>query len=142
MACPPLEEIIARLVKLPHGVSVFVATDPSVVSVIGFAAVGAIFPGPSLKPGLFLKELFVSAGTRGSGVGTALMRTVARFAVERGFERLDWTVDRGDVRLLSFYDALGAIEQSEKVFLRLAGESLVRFAKAPWAVCRSEGDSD
>jgi hypothetical protein len=29
-------------------------------AVIGFAALGAIFPGAGLRPGLFLKELFVS----------------------------------------------------------------------------------
>ena len=53
VACPPLDEITAKLAKLPEGVSVFVAADPSVV---GFAAVGAIFPGPGLKPGLFLRN--------------------------------------------------------------------------------------
>ena len=87
VACPPREEIIGRLAKLQESISVFVATDPSG---IGFAAVGPIFPGPGLKPGLFLKELFVSAETRGKGTGTALMRAVARFAVDEGFGRLDW----------------------------------------------------
>ena len=125
VACPPLDEIAARLAKLPEGVSVLVAADPSV---IGFAAVGAIFPGPGLKPGLFLKELFVSARARGSGAGTMLMRAVARLAVEGGFARLDWTADRGNARLLSFYDAMGAVEQSEKVFLRLTGQVLARLA--------------
>lgn len=125
VACPPLDEITAKLAKLPEGVSVLVAADPSVV---GFAAVGAIFPGPGLKPGLFLKELFVSARARGSGAGTALMRAVARLAVERGFARLDWTADRGDARLLSFYDAMGAVEQSEKVFFRLTGQALTHLA--------------
>ncbi len=128
VACPPLDEITAKLAKLPEGVSVLVAADPSV---IGLASVAAIFPGPGLKPGLFLKELFVSAGARGSGAGTALMQAVARMAVERGFARLDWTTDRSDARLLSFYEAMGAVEQSEKVFLRLAGQALTRFAAAP-----------
>ncbi len=125
VACPPLDEITARLAKLPEGVSVLVAADPSVV---GFAAVGAIFPGPGLKPGLFLKELFVSAGARGSGAGTALMRAAARLAVEGGFARLDWTADRGDARLLSFYDAMGAVEQREKTFFRLTGQALTCLA--------------
>ena len=137
VACPPVEDIIARLNKLPQGISLFVATDPSVV---GFAAVGAIFPGPGLKPGLFLKELFVSAGSRRNGAGTALMRAVARFAVKEGFSRIDWTADRGDSRLLNFYDTLGAVEQNEKVFFRLAGESLVGFAGAPSADPSSEED--
>lgn len=133
-ACLPLDEITARLAKLPEGVSVLVAVDPSV---IGFAAVGAIFPGPGLRPGLFLKDLFVSARARGSGAGTALMRGVARFAVEGGFARLDWTADRSNARLLSFYEAAGAIEQNEKVFLRLTGQALAHLA-----VARVEGSSE
>lgn len=126
-ACLPLDEITARLAKLPEGVSVLVAADPSV---IGFAAVGAIFPGPGLRPGLFLKDLFVSARARGSGAGTALMRAVARFAVEGGFARLDWTADRSNARLLSFYEAMGAVEQNEKVFFRLTGQALAHLAAA------------
>ena len=80
VACPPLDEITARLAKLPGGISVLVA---AYLSVIGFAAMGVLFPGPGLMPGLFLKELFVSAGARGSGAGTALMRAAARLAVDR-----------------------------------------------------------
>lgn len=127
VACPPRDEITASLARLPEGVSVLIAADPSV---IGFAAVGAIFPGPGLKPGLFLKELFVSAGARGSGAGTALMQAVAQLAVECGFARLDWTADRSDARLLSFYNAVGAIQQSEKVFFRLTNQALTRLAAA------------
>ena len=127
VACPSLDEITARLAKLPKGVTMLVAADPSIV---GLAAVGAVFPGPGLKPGLFLKELFVSAGARGSGAGTALMRAVARLAVEGGFARLDWTADRDDARLLSFYDAMGAVEQREKIFLRLTGQALTSLAVA------------
>ena len=125
--CPPLSEIIANLSTLPAGVNMFVATDPDVV---GFAALGAIFPGPGLKPGLFLKELFVSAKARGCGIGTKLMRAAAGFAVERGFSRLDWTADRGDVGLLRFYADLGAIEQSEKIFYRLSGDILADLASS------------
>lgn len=136
VACPPLDEVTARLAKLPDGVSVLVATDPGV---IGFAAVGAIFPGPGLKPGLFLKDLFVSAGARGGGAGTALMRAVAQMAVERGFARLDWTADPSNARLLSFYGAAGAVEQSEKVFFRLTGQALARLATARAGESSKEG---
>lgn len=127
VACPPLEDIVAKLQTLPAGVDVLVAADPTIV---GFAALGAIFPGPGLNPGLFLKELFVSARARRHGIGTDLMRAAARLAVQRGFARLDWTADRGDVGLLRFYADLGAAEQIEKVFYRLAGQALAHLAAA------------
>ena len=128
VACPPHHDIAEKLTKLPEGVSIVVALDPEVV---GFAAVGTIFPGPGLDSGLFLKELFVSAKRRGSGVGTELMRAVARLAVEQGFSRVDWTANRGDDRLLRYYEAAGAIEQSEKVFFRLSGQALTDFVAPP-----------
>ncbi len=123
--CPAFSEIVAKLAKLPVGVDVLVAVDQTVV---GFAALSAIFPGPGLNPGLFLKELFVSAQARGKGIGTALMHAAARTAVERGFARLDFTANRVDLGLLKFYGDLGAAEQSEKVFYRLSGESLTDLA--------------
>ncbi len=125
VACPPFTEIAQKLARLPVGVNVLVAANPTIV---GFAALGAIFPGPGLNPGLFLKELFVSAQARGQGIGTKLMHAAAHLAVERGFARLDWTADREDVGLLKFYADLGAAEQSEKVFYRLSGQALTDLA--------------
>ena len=58
------------------------------------------------------------------------MRAVARLAVESGFARLDWTADRSNTRLLNFYEATGAVEQNEKVFLRLTGQALAHLAAA------------
>ena len=127
VVCPSPAEIAAQLIKLPEGVDVLVAADPAIV---GFAAVGAIFPGPGLKPGLFLKELFVSAQARGQGIGTKLMHAAARLAIERGFARLDWTADRDDAGLLKFYAELGAAEQRHKVFYRLTGQALADLAAA------------
>lgn len=129
VACPSFADIVASLAKRPGGVDLLVAADPTIV---GFAALGAIFPGPGLKPGLFLKDLFVSAQARRRGIGRRLMQAAARLAVERGFARLDWTADRGDVGLLRFYADLGGTEQPEKVFLRLAGQALTDLATADW----------
>jgi hypothetical protein len=71
-----------------------------------------------------MKELFVSAGSRGNGVGKALIQAVARVAVEGGHKRVDWTADRTDSGLLGFYSGLGALAQPEKVFYRLTGDAL------------------
>ena len=66
-----------------------------------------------------MKELFVTARSRGTGVGKALIQAVARVAVERGHQRVDWTADRTNSGFLSFYSGLGALAQHEKVFYRL-----------------------
>ena len=123
--CPPPSIIESNLAALPAGVEIMVAeTD----TIIGFAAFSAIYPGPGLRSGLFMKELFVTAGSRGHGVGKALIQAVARVAVERGHSRVDWTADRTDAGLLDFYSGLGALAQHEKVFYRLTGDALAALA--------------
>lgn len=126
--CPPEGEIARSLGATPDGTSILVAETREIV---GFAAVCAIYPGPGLKAGLFLKELFVRRAERGSGIGRLLMRAVASFAVERGFARVDWTADRAEERLLAFYRETGAQAQPEKVFFRLTGPALSEFARGP-----------
>ena len=124
--CPPEATILRDLAKLPEGVGMLVAETDQIV---GFGAFGAIYPGPHLKPGLFLKELFVAESARGLGAGRALMRALAAHAVERGYGRIDWTADRDDLRLLGFYDGLGAVRQEAKLFYRLSGVELAGLAE-------------
>jgi GNAT superfamily N-acetyltransferase len=119
--CPPPATILNDLAHLPLGIEILVAEAEAV---IGLAVFSAIYPGPGLAAGFFLKEIFVSEAFRESGAGTLLMRNIARIAVDRGFMRVDWTAARTRPRLLAFYDALGAIRQEDKVFFRLTGDAL------------------
>lgn len=119
--CPPDGEILADLRALPAGVTLLVARAPDA---IGVAALAAVWPGPGLRRGLFLKELFVTASRRGQGIGAALMRAAARLTIEGGWGRIDWTANRNDAPLLTFYRDLGAAEQREKLFFRLGKDVL------------------
>jgi len=119
--CPPRETILADLAMLPPGTEILVADNGKPV---GFAAFSAIYPGPGLASGLFLKELFVSQTHRGAGIGQLLMKKLAALAIERGHRRLDWTADKENARLLSFYDELGGERKEEKLFYRLDKDAL------------------
>ena len=92
-------------------------------TILGFAAFSGIYPGPALKPGIFLKELFVSAAQRGRGFGRELMRALAALARERGLVRIDWTADPENAKLLDFYDGLGGQRKPDKLFYRLDGKA-------------------
>lgn len=124
--CPSDAEIRAGLAGRPAGAELLVATDGDML--VGFAAFAAIYPGPGLRAGFFLKELYVAQAARGLGAGRRLMAELARLALARGFGRVDWMAARDDVRLLDFYESLGASPQPEKVFFRLSGEELRRLA--------------
>ena len=120
-ACPNAESILDGLRNIPSGVEILVADAGAIV---GFAAFAAIYPGPGLAAGFFLKELFVSAPFRSSGIGRRLLQGVAQIAVERGYGRVDWTADGKNLQLLAYYEGLGASPMAEKVFFRLEGEAL------------------
>ncbi|MGK9334395.1 N-acetyltransferase family protein [Sinorhizobium meliloti] len=126
VACPPRAEIIAGLEAMPPGAEILVAEEHG--SVLGLAAFSAIYPGPGLKPGIFLKELYVSGSQRGRGLGRALMQKLASLAKERGLTRIDWTAEAENTRLFSFYEDLGGARKPHKVFFRLDGEALARLA--------------
>ncbi|MFH6785457.1 MULTISPECIES: GNAT family N-acetyltransferase [Methylobacterium] len=122
--CPPRDAIEASLSGRPAGTEILVAEESA--DLAGFAAFSAIYPGPGLAGGLFLKELFVGARHRGAGHGRALVRAVAAEAVARELKRVDWTADAGTPELLAFYEGLGAVPKPGKVFFRLDGEGLAR----------------
>lgn len=132
--CPPPEAILDGLAKLPQGVEILIAERDG--TMLGFASACAIYPGPGLASGFFLKELYVARTARGGGIGRALMRALAELALARGHRRLDWTADTGNPELIRFYESLGASAQTEKVFFRLTGEALSKTAQG-----RSEADA-
>lgn len=126
--CPPMRDIQAGLAALPAGVEILVAVAGK--AILGFASACNLYPGPGLKSGFFLKEIYVADAARGKGLGRALMTALAALAVERGHERLDWTADIDDPALLRFYETLGAVAQTKKVFYRLTGAALEAAAEA------------
>jgi ribosomal protein S18 acetylase RimI-like enzyme len=92
------------------------------------ASISILYPAPKERGQLFMKELFVASDCRGKGIGTALMRFVARYAVAKSCSRFDWTVDRTNEDALEFYRQLGAQSEPGKLYFRLGGNDLERFA--------------
>lgn len=126
--CPPHEAVLEGIRSRPQASEILVAKTDRIV---GMAAFGASYPGPGLKPGFFLKDLYVANAERGKDIGTKLVTWLAALAVERGFGRIDWTAARSNERLLRFYDELGGDRKEDRVFYRLEGERLkVLAAKA------------
>lgn len=125
--CPPRDEILAGLAALPVGVDILVAARDG--AILGFASACNLYPGPGLKSGFFLKELYVADAARGMGLGRALMQALAELAIERGHKRIDWTADVDDGPLLRFYERFGAVPQTKKLFYRLTGDALLKAAK-------------
>jgi len=78
--------------------------------------------------GVYLEDLYVSPGARGTGLGRELLRTLAQECVDRGFARLEWTVLDWNSPAIDFYRAAGAVPMDEWTVHRLTDEALTRFA--------------
>jgi GNAT superfamily N-acetyltransferase len=126
--CPSPEEILQGLRDRPGSTEIVIATEGPVL--MGFAAFSALYPGPYLQPGMFLKELYVANAHRGRGVGRELLVYMSRLARDRGLFRIDWTADANEERLLRFYDRLGGQQKPDKIFYRLDGDALTELASS------------
>ncbi len=80
------------------------------------------------EPGLYLEDLFVRPEARGKGVGSALLRFLARVVMERGWSRLEWSVLHWNEPAIQFYRKIGATLLDDWKICRLSGESLTKVA--------------
>lgn len=81
------------------------------------------------KPGLYLEDLFVRPPFRGFGIGKALLKHLARIAVEHGCTRYVWQVLDWNEPSIKFYEAQGARLMKDWITCRVDGEALVRMAE-------------
>ena len=80
------------------------------------------------KRGIYLEDLFVRPPARKAGVGFALLKELARIAIERDCGRIDWAVLNWNELAISFYKRIGAKPMDEWSTFRLTGEALARVA--------------
>ncbi|MFD4613355.1 GNAT family N-acetyltransferase [Streptomyces sp. NPDC058440] len=92
--------------------------------VVGFALWFLNFSTWRGVHGIYLEDLYVRPEARGGGYGRALLTELARVCVERGYERLEWSVLNWNRPAIGFYEALGARPQDEWTVYRLTDEPL------------------
>ena len=149
---------VPRIVELVHELAAY-EREPDVVEATPDDFVAALFP-PSATPttfahvaevdgevvgmavwfvtfstwtgrnGIWLEDLFVRPEHRGSGLGRALLATLARVCVERGWRRLDWAVLDWNEPSIGFYRGLGAVPQDDWTTYRLTGAPLTTLAES------------
>jgi GNAT superfamily N-acetyltransferase len=111
---PAAEVLIAYLGKEPAGFALFFHNYSTWLG----------------KRGIYLEDLFVRPSARKHGVGFALLRALARLAVERNCGRLDWSVLTWNELAISFYKRIGAKHMDDWTTFRLTGDALAHVAGA------------
>lgn len=95
---------------------------------VGFALFFHNFSTFLGRAGLYLEDLYVEPAYRGQGIGTALLKELARIAVARGCGRLEWWCLDWNQPSIEFYRALGAEAMDDWTVYRLSGETLAKLA--------------
>jgi GNAT superfamily N-acetyltransferase len=83
----------------------------------------------SAKPMLFIKELFISEGARGQGIGRALMIEASKIAISRDCVGMKWTVANWNEPAQKFYADLGAVANPVWIEHTLTGDALENLGK-------------
>lgn len=95
---------------------------------IGFAVYFFNYSTWQGRNGLYLEDLYVTPEARGLGAGKALLKHLARIAVEKDCGRFEWSVLDWNTPSIQFYESLGAKPQSEWIRYRVTGQALLDLA--------------
>ena len=95
---------------------------------VGFALFFHNFSTFLGRAGIYLEDLYVLEEFRGRGCGRALLKELARIAVERGCGRLEWACLDWNQPSIDFYLSLHAVPMEEWTVYHVAGEELKRLA--------------
>src|SRR4051812_42834912 len=96
----------------------FVGEQPA-----GFAVYFSNFSTFAARPGIYLEDLFIEPKWRGRGFGRQLLAHVAKLGVERGCDRMNWSVLPWNQPAIDFYFRLGAERVTEWEGFRIAGDA-------------------
>ncbi len=127
------DDVVADEATIYH--SLFVERSAEVVfaeedgTVVGFALFFHNFSTFVGRKGMYLEDLFVIPEKRGQGYGKALLKYVARIAVERNCGRMEWICLDWNESALSIYRSIGATPLSDWTVQRLDEQALNEFAQ-------------
>lgn len=96
---------------------------------VGFALFFHNFSTFLGRAGIHLEDLFVMPEYRGHGYGKAILKELARIAVERGCGRLEWCCLDWNKPSIDFYLSLGAQQLNGWTIYRVTGDTLSELAK-------------
>ena len=98
-------------------------------AVVGFAVWFLNFSTWEGVHGIYLEDLYVRPGRRGSGLGRSLLTQLTKIADERGYARVEWSVLDWNAPAIGFYASLGATPMDGWTTYRLAGSALVSLGR-------------
>jgi GNAT superfamily N-acetyltransferase len=75
--------------------------------------------------GVYLQDIFVADGMRGTGLGARLLREVISWGVDQGADHLRLSVDRHNEIARSFYESLGLSLRNDEMIYTIIGDACI-----------------
>jgi GNAT superfamily N-acetyltransferase len=96
---------------------------------VGMAVYSYIYAGSMGAPILYFEDLFVLRQFRGQGIGTKMLKVLARKALERGCCRMQWAVFEWNENAIKFYEKLGATIRRDLPQVRMEAADIIKLSK-------------
>ena len=95
---------------------------------IGYALFYPNFSSFRGQRGFYLEDIYIKSEYRGSGIGEAMLREVARIAASRGCERIDFLVLGWNTPAIKFYESQGAVRDNDERHFKFTDEAFNKLA--------------
>jgi ribosomal protein S18 acetylase RimI-like enzyme len=79
--------------------------------------------------GYFLEDLYIDTNHRGTGMGTSMLKAVARTASADGADRLDFLVLNWNEPAIRFYKSHGAVCADDELHFKFTDDAFARLAR-------------
>ncbi|MGF0033424.1 N-acetyltransferase family protein [Bariatricus sp. SGI.154] len=96
---------------------------------VGFSFFYQTFPAYLGHGGIYIDDLYIDPIYRGKGYGKVLLQQMAKIALERGCQRLEWCYLNWNQSSINFYLSMGATPLDECTSYRVTGDALVNMLK-------------
>ncbi len=103
--------------------------------IAGYAIFFTTFSSFKAKPGLWMEDLYVAPKFRSMGIGKALLQSLAKITLDRGYGRFEWSVLDWNEQAILFYHGIGAKKLRDWRTCRLEGRAIERAASAKGKDC-------
>ncbi|RTE64944.1 GNAT family N-acetyltransferase [Amphritea opalescens] len=115
------EASIRQLLSDDKGEAIFGELDGETVGFIYFYQNSSAFTGQS---GLYIDGFFIDQQVQSKGLGQIMIAYMAKLALERGCQRLEWGCLDWNEPAINFYRKMGAYSVDEMTIYRFSPEQL------------------
>jgi GNAT superfamily N-acetyltransferase len=97
--------------------------------IIGYALYSYGYSGHQGRPFLYVDDLYVRPSERGQGIGSSLLKQLARYAQEAGCCRMEWLAFDWNDSAIAFYENLGGTLRKDLLLIRMEKDAYLKMAE-------------